>query len=89
MVRIEKVYLFGSYAKLIYTDRPDVDLAIILEKGDKGTIDKIKKSVNKIEKKYGRSLELHFFEEKDMQQRDPIIKEILRNNVELFGKMIL
>ncbi len=83
---IIRVYLFGSYAKLIYTDRSDVDLAIILEKSDKGTIDKIKKSVNKIEKKYGRSLELHFFEEKDMQQKDPIIKEILRNNVELFGK---
>lgn len=83
---IIKVYLFGSYAKLIYTDRSDVDLAVILERGDKGTINKIKKSVNKVEKKYGRSLELHFFEKKDMQQKDPIIKEILKNNVELFGK---
>ena len=83
---ITKVYLFGSYAKLIYTDRSDVDLAIVLEKSDKGTIDKIKKSANKIEKKYGKSIELHFFEEKDMRQKDPIIKEILKNNVELFGK---
>ena len=83
---IIKVYLFGSYAKLIYTDRSDVDLAVILERGDKGTIDKIKKSVNKIEKKYGKSIELHFFEKKDMRQKDPIIKEILKNNVELFGK---
>ena len=86
---ITKVYLFGSYAKLIYTDRSDVDLAVILEKEDKGAIDKIKKSANKIEKKYGKSIELHFFEEKDMRQKDPIIKEILRNNVELLGKMIL
>ena len=86
---ITKVYLFGSYAKLIYTDRSDVDLAIVLEKSDKGTIDKIKKSANKIGKKYGKSIELHFFEEKDMRQKDPIIKEILRNNVELLGKMIL
>ena len=83
---IVKAYLFGSYAKLIYTDRSDVDLAIILEKSDKGAIDKIKKGVNKLEKKYGRSLELHFFEKKDMLQKDPIIREILRNNVELFGK---
>lgn len=83
---IIKVYLFGSYAKLIYTDRSDIDLAVILEKDDKGTIDKIKKSVNKIEKKYGRSLELHFYEKKDVRQKDPIIKEILKNNVELFGK---
>lgn len=83
---ITKVYLFGSYAKLIYTDKSDVDLAIVLEKENRDTINKIKKSINKIEKKYDKSLELHFFEKKDMRQRDPIIREISRNNVELFGK---
>ena len=86
MKKITQVHLFGSYAKLIYTDRSDIDLAVILEKSDKGITDKIKKSADKIGKKYGRSLELHFFEKKDMWQKDPIIREILRNNVGLFGK---
>jgi len=81
---ITKIYLFGSYAKLIYTEKSDIDLAIILEKGNKTLIKKIKQNVNKIEKKYNKSIELHFFEKKDMNQKDPIIREILRNNVELF-----
>ena len=81
-----KVYLFGSYAKLIYTDKSDIDLAVVLENGHKDIVNKLKKSVSMIEKKYDKNLELHFFEEKDMRQKDPIIKEILRNSVELFGK---
>jgi predicted nucleotidyltransferase len=83
---ITKVYLFGSYAKLIYTDKSDVDLAIVLEKENRDTINKIKKNIKKIERKYDKSLELHFFEKKDMRQRDPMIREISRNNVELFDK---
>lgn len=81
---IMKIYLFGSYAKLIYTEKSDIDLAVILEKENKDIINKIKKSINKIERKHNKSLELHFFDKKDMHQKDPIIKEILRNNVEVF-----
>ena len=83
---IIKVYLFGSYAKLIYTDKSDIDLAVVLEKGHKDIVNKIKKSIRRIEKKYDKNLELHFYEKRDMKQKDPIIKEILRNSVELFNK---
>lgn len=81
---IINVYLFGSYAKLIHTEKSDIDLAVILEKEGKDIISKIKKSINKIERKYNKSLELHFFDKRDVHQKDPIIKEILRNNVEVF-----
>ena len=83
---IIKVYLFGSYAKLIYTDKSDIDLAVVLEKGHKDIVNKIKKSIRRIEKKYDKNLELHFYEKRDMKQKDPIIKEILRNSVELFNR---
>ena len=49
-------------------------------------INKIKKSLSRIEKKYDKALELHFFEKQDMKQKDPLIREILRNSVELFNK---
>lgn len=83
---IAKAYLFGSYAKLIYTEHSDIDLAIVLESKDKAAINKIKKSLSRIEKKYDKALELHFFEKQDMKQKDPLIREILRNSVELFNK---
>ena len=82
--KIKEAYLFGSYAKLIYTERSDIDLAIVLEKEDKSFVKKLKKDINKIEKKYDKNVELHFFKKKDMKQKDPIIKEILRNNVSIF-----
>ena len=81
---IAKVYLFGSYAKLIYTEKSDIDIAVILEKEDKNLIKKLKKGINRIEEKCNKSIELHFFEKKEMNRKDPIIKEVLRNSVDLF-----
>ena len=75
------IYLFGSYAKLIYTEKSDVDLAIFLEKEDKKVIKKIKKDLDKIERKCNKNIELHFFEKKDMKEKDPMIREILKNGI--------
>ena len=76
---LEQIYLFGSYAKLIYTEKSDIDLAVVT----KGNQIKIKEKVKKIEKKYNKIIELHFFDSKDMKQNDPFIKDILRNGVKL------
>ena len=82
---IGQIYLFGSYAKLIHTQESDIDLAIILDKKkDRETADEVKGIVNKAEKKYGKTIECHFFEKSDLKKKDPLIKEILRNNVALF-----
>ncbi len=78
IIQLDSVYLFGSFAKLIYTNKSDIDLAIILKKEDKKMISKIKKILNKLEKKYNKTIEEHFFETKDLKQRDPLIKEIKR-----------
>jgi len=82
--KIENIFLFGSFAKLIHTEKSDVDLAIILKKENKELIKNIKKEINKIEKKYHKTIEEHFFEKKDLNKSDPLIKEIKRNNVVLF-----
>ena len=81
---VKQIYLFGSYAKLIYTDKSDIDLAIILEKDNTTLKKEIMQYVKKLEKKYNKIIELHFFIAKDMQNKDPLIKEIQRNSITLF-----
>lgn len=82
--QIKNIYLFGSFAKLIYTEKSDIDLAIVLKIEDKNLIEKIRKEIGKIERKYQKPIEGHFFEEKDLSKKDPLIKEIKKNNVVLF-----
>ena len=80
--QIRNVYLFGSYSKLIFHDKSDIDIAIFLE-------DKIKeksKIENKIKKELGYiddKLECHFFLEKDIKEKDSLIKDIIKNGKKL------
>ena len=81
--QIENIYLFGSFSKLIYTEKSDVDLGIILRRESKELIKKIRSETSKIEKKYEKIIEQHFFEKKDLSKKDHLIKEIKKNNVVL------
>ena len=81
---IKRVYLFGSFAKLIYTEKSDIDLAIVLKNEKKELMGDIRKAVAKIERKYKKPIELHFFNKQDMNKNDPIIKEIKKNSIILF-----
>lgn len=78
------VYLFGSYSKLIFDDSSDIDIAIVsgsLEKEDKRGISRTKK---KIKKKYGKKIEIHYFDSDFYKNKsDPLIKDILKNGEEL------
>lgn len=85
---IKEAFLFGSYAKLIYSDKSDIDLAIIFynKTKNKGRIErKILEKTRKIGKKYKKKIEAHYFLESDMKRKeDPLIKDILKN-----GKRVL
>lgn len=82
---IKSIYLFGSYAKLIFHEKSDVDLAIISGKKMKDKIERmVKNTAEKISRKQKKKIEVHFFTEEDMKAKDPLIKDILRN-----GKKIL
>ncbi|WP_424359654.1 nucleotidyltransferase family protein [Methanocella sp. MCL-LM] len=78
-----EVYLFGSYAKLVYREKSDVDLAVILKAGQK-TPDYVKLSM-KLEKVYGKKVQIHDFESEGFykNKKDPLVSEILRNGVRL------
>ena len=84
---IRKAILFGSYAKLIYSDNSDIDIAIILDVKVKN-LNKLKKiiekDINKISKKNKKEIELHFFNESDLKHKeDALIKDILRNGKDI------
>lgn len=84
---IKSAILFGSYAKLIHSNTSDIDIAVIFSKELKNShlLEKrVKKRSEKIEKKYKKKIELHFFREEDLKKKDPLIQEIQRNGKVLF-----
>jgi predicted nucleotidyltransferase len=84
---INRIMLFGSYSKFIFTEKSDIDLAIILSDKVKEK-DKIEKNISQFEdnisKKYKKNIQTHFFTESDLKHKeDPLIKDILRNDISL------
>lgn len=81
---ISRAFLFGSFAKMIYTNKSDVDIALFLQSEEKDAIAQIKRDISKLEKKFHRAIEPHFFIIKDIKAKDPLIKEIIRNGIEVY-----
>lgn len=77
-----EAYLFGSYSKLIFTEKSDVDIAVVSIKIDKKAIEK---TARKLEKTYKKQIQLHYFEKKAFykNKKDPIVKEIIENGIKL------
>ncbi|MEM4271758.1 MAG: nucleotidyltransferase domain-containing protein [Candidatus Pacearchaeota archaeon] len=79
---IENIILFGSYAKLIYSEKSDIDIAVVfadkqeMEKAE----DKISEIAEKIGKKHKKEIQEHLFTKDDLKHKeDPLIKDIVRN----------
>ncbi len=78
---IGDVYLFGSYAKLIFRENSDIDIAII---SDNITNKKAKELINKLEKRYKKKIETHFLTKKFYKnKKDPLVKEILQHGIKM------
>jgi predicted nucleotidyltransferase len=85
---IKKIILFGSYSKLIFSEKSDVDLAIIFPDKIKAelTKNKISRFEDKLSKKYKKNIQSHFFTESDLKHKeDPLIRDILRNGIGLLN----
>lgn len=78
-----EVYLFGSYSKLVYREKSDVDIAV-LGPEDMGNKTLLKIS-NKLEDKYGKHVEVHDFVKEDFyrNKKDPLVNDILTNGIRL------
>jgi predicted nucleotidyltransferase len=84
---INNIIIFGSYSKLIFTEKSDIDIAIIFSNNVKER-NKIEKKILNYEenfsKKYKKNIQTHFFIKSDLTHKeDPLIKDILRNGIEL------
>lgn len=78
-----QAYLFGSYSKLVYTEKSDVDIAILKPKefNEKD----IERWADRIGKTYGKQVQIQFFDKENFlkNKKDPLVKEILTNGVRL------
>lgn len=83
---IKDIILFGSYAKLIHTDKSDIDIAIISsEKTKENMKRKIIKAIDSVSKKDNKKIDIKFFTNKEIKenQSDLLIKDIVRNGKSL------
>lgn len=82
--KIKNIILFGSYSKLIFTDKSDLDIAIITEHKNPKLKEKVFLLTEKLSKKYKKQVHEQFFTEQDLKHKeDPLVKDILRNGIPL------
>ncbi|MFH1917451.1 MAG: nucleotidyltransferase domain-containing protein [Nanoarchaeota archaeon] len=78
------LYLFGSYAKLVYNDRSDIDIAVVSDRVTAKDKRLLEKTVKKAKKQYGKAIEFHYFGTDIYKNRkDPLVKEVLGNSVKI------
>lgn len=76
---IGEIYLFGSYAKLIFKEKSDIDIAIISDRVNKK---KVNLKIFKLEKKFKKRIETHIFtKEFYKNKKDALVREILQHGI--------
>lgn len=79
-----KGYLFGSYAKLIFKEDSDIDVAIVTNKINEKEKKELSKLIQRLELLYGKQIEIHYFgEDFYKNKKDPLVGEIMKNGVQL------
>jgi predicted nucleotidyltransferase len=75
-IKIWRLYLYGSFAKDVFTSESDIDLAIFLDKED---LDGFEEDVQlmKLRRQVDLRIEPHSFARSDFDETDPYIKEII------------
>lgn len=78
---LDKIYLFGSYAKDRARDDSDIDLAIFLNE----TINyEMELELMKLRRKIDLRIEPHVFSSSDLLDKTPFVEEISANGIEIF-----
>ena len=81
---VDKVILYGSYAKGTATEQSDIDICFFLSNfGDKRRVDIIKDLLGLMHKYKGVYFEPIVFPTSEIQNDNPFVKEILNTGVEL------
>jgi len=77
-IKVWRLYLYGSYAKGIFNEESDIDLAVFLEKEE---LDGFEEDVQlmKLRRKVDMRIEPHPFARSDFDETNPYIKEIVES----------
>ena len=81
-ININEAYLFGSYAKGIYLEDSDIDIAIIGNDFSGDCIEDTFKLM-KLRRKIDNRIEPHPFNNKDFDISNPFVQEILKNGIKI------
>jgi len=81
---VDKVVLFGSYAKGTATNQSDIDICFFLDNfGGRRRVDIIKELLGLMRKYRGVYFEPIVFPTAEIQNDNPFVKEILRTGIEI------
>jgi len=81
---VDKVVLFGSYAKGTADEQSDIDVCFFLKSfGDKRRIDILTELLGLMRKYKGVYFEPTVFPTDEIQNDNPFVKEVLRTGIEL------
>ena len=77
-IRVWRLYLYGSYAKGVFNEDSDIDLAVFLEKEDLDGFEE-DAQLMKLRRKVDIRIEPHPFARSDFDETNPYIKEIVES----------
>jgi predicted nucleotidyltransferase len=81
---IDRVFLFGSFAKNVTTEHSDIDLCFFSQSFDNQYLLDIVTKLFRMTRKYkGIDIEPHVFPTSELDNDNPFVKEILRTGREL------
>jgi predicted nucleotidyltransferase len=83
-ISIDRVFLFGSYARGVATEQSDIDLCFFSHSFENLTSVDIMKKLFRLTRKYkGVDFEPRGFPTTELENDNPFVKEILRTGLEL------
>jgi len=77
-IKVWRLYLYGSYAKDVFSEESDIDLAVFLEKEDLDGFEE-DAQLMKLRRKVDIRIEPHPFAKSDFDETNPYIKEIIES----------
>ena len=81
---IEKVYIFGSYAKGNFREESDIDVAVVMKNLENSFTMQV--HLMNLRNNLDTRIEPHPFDAEDFEAGNPFVTEILRTGIPIFEK---
>ena len=84
LIEVKNIYIFGSIVKNSYSEKSDIDIAIIVNSKlsikERVELEKVGES---IEKRFGREIQQHIFTIEEFEGKNKLIEQIHRDGIKL------